>query len=68
MPRIPRPENMIHRPRVVAHELCAPKPVQVKVPQSKYEEWMELPAEVRTRILREAIDKALESKDLLMAN
>lgn len=36
------------------------KPVHVRIPESQYEAWMALPAEVRNRKLREAIAKILE--------
>jgi hypothetical protein len=50
------------------NEPCARKPVQVKIPESQYNKWMELPVEVRTKILREAIAKALENEKLLLAS
>jgi hypothetical protein len=55
----PKIENLIARPRIDEKELCAPKPIQVKVLQSQYEAWMALPAEKRNKALREAIAKIL---------
>jgi hypothetical protein len=47
------------RPRINEKELCEPKPIQVKVLQSQYEEWMSLPAEERNTALRKAIARIL---------
>lgn len=51
---------------VTSEEPCARKPVQVKIPESQYEMWIQLPAEVRNSDLREAIANIIEKrKDLL---
>ncbi|MGL5878077.1 MAG: hypothetical protein ACRC2V_09910 [Xenococcaceae cyanobacterium] len=48
-------------PRFIdGNEPCARKPIQIKVPESQYEAWMALPAEVRNSALREAIAKILQ--------
>jgi hypothetical protein len=49
------------------NEPCARKPVQVKIPQSQYEAWMTLPAEVRNNALREAIAKILQENHQTIA-
>ena len=48
-----------------AKEPCARKPVQVKIPESQYEQWMNLPVDLRNQVLREAIAKALQEKEEL---
>ena len=50
-----------------AKEPCARKPVQVKIPQSQYEQWMNLPVDVRNQVLRDAITKTLEGKEELQS-
>ena len=50
-----------------ANESCARKPVQVKIPQSQYEQWMTLPVDIRNQALRDAIQKTLEEQSLLTA-
>jgi hypothetical protein len=63
-----RTRHLMPRARIDDKELCAPKPVQVKILQSQYEQWMELPAEIRTKILREAIANALENRESLIVS
>jgi hypothetical protein len=55
-----RLKNLKSYPRVNDSEPCAPKPVQVRIPLSQYEAWMNLSAEVRNSVLREAIAKKLQ--------
>ena len=64
----PKTEHLNRFPRMPgAHESCARKPVQVKIPQSQYEKWMTLPVDVRNQVLRDAIEKTLEETSLLTA-
>ena len=57
----PKTDHLNRFPKLAgANEACARKPVQVKIPQSQYEKWMSLPVDLRNRVLREAIAKALE--------
>lgn len=57
----PKIDHLNRFPRLPgAKEACARKPVQVKIPQSQYEKWMNLPVDLRNQVLREAIAKALE--------
>ena len=64
----PKTDHLTSFPRPNgAKEPCARKPVQVKIPQSQYEKWMTLPADLRNQVLRDAIKKALEEKSPLTA-
>ena len=57
----PKTEHLKQFPRMAgSQESCARKPVQVKIPQSQYEQWMALPVDFRNQVLRDAIAKALE--------
>ncbi|MGV2831666.1 hypothetical protein [Myxosarcina sp. GI1(2024)] len=57
----PKTDHLNRFPRLNgASEPCARKPVQVKIPQSQYEQWMALPVDFRNQVLRDAIAKALE--------
>jgi hypothetical protein len=53
--------------RAGATEACARKPVQVKIPQSQYDKWMNLPVDLRNQILRDVIEKTLQEKYSLTA-
>lgn len=46
--------------RRIHPEPLSKKQIQVKIPESQYEAWMALPAEVRNSALREAIAKILQ--------
>ncbi|MEO0011818.1 MAG: hypothetical protein RLZZ535_207 [Cyanobacteriota bacterium] len=50
-----------------ATEACARRPVQVKIPQSQYDKWMNLPVDLRNQILRDVIEKTLQEKYSLTA-
>ena len=64
----PRTEHLNPFPRMPgASESCARKPVQVKIPQSQYEQWMTLPVDTRNKALRDAIQKTLEDHSPLSA-
>jgi hypothetical protein len=64
----PKTEHLNRFPRMAgADEPCARKPVQVKIPQSQYEQWMSLPVDLRNQVLREAIQKTLENQSPLTA-
>ena len=64
----PKTDHLNPFPRMAgASESCARKPVQVKIPQSQYEQWMTLPVDVRNQALRDAIQKTLEDQSLLTA-
>ncbi|MGL5832780.1 MAG: hypothetical protein ACRC1Z_06035 [Waterburya sp.] len=64
----PKTEHLNRFPRMPgADEPCARKPVQVKIPQSQYEQWMTLPVDLRNQVLREAIQKTLEKQSPLTA-
>ena len=64
----PKTEHLNRFPRMAgASESCARKPVQVKIPQSQYEQWMTLPVDIRNQALREAIQKTLEEQSFLTA-
>jgi hypothetical protein len=41
--------------------------VPVKIPQNQYEQWMSLPVDLRNQVLRDAIEKVLEERNLLIA-
>lgn len=57
----PKTDHLNPFPKLAgAREACARKPVQVKIPQSKYEKWMSLPVDLRNKVLRDAIEKALQ--------
>lgn len=59
----PKTEHLNPFPRLAgATEVCARKPVQVKIPQSQYEKWMSLPVDLRNRVLRNAIAKTLQEQ------
>ena len=53
----------LYRPSrtISSEEPCAKKPVQVRVAESQYEEWMKLPVEVRNKALRKAISETISS-------
>ena len=64
----PKTAHLNRFPRLPgAKESCARKPVQVKIPLSKYEQWMNLPVDLRNQVLRDAIDKALQETDKLQS-
>jgi hypothetical protein len=64
----PKTDHLNRFPKLAgATEPCARKPVQVKIPQSQYEQWMTLPAEIRNQVLREAIEKTLSEQISLPA-
>ncbi len=64
----PKTEHLNPFPRMAgANESCARKPVQVKIPQSQYEQWMTLPVDIRNQALRDAIQKTLEEQSFLTA-
>ena len=44
------------------NEPCAKNPVQVRIAQSQYEQWMALPSKERNRYLREAIAKKIQEE------
>lgn len=46
---------------ITPDEPCAKRPVQVRVAQSEYEEWMKLPVELRNKALRETISSTIKS-------
>lgn len=46
---------------ITPSEPCAKRPVQVRVAESEYQEWMELPVEVRNKALRETISNTIKS-------
>ena len=51
--------------KIDPNEPCAKNPVQVRVPKSQYEQWMNLPLDLRNQVLRDAIAKALEEQEEL---
>lgn len=64
----PKTDHLNRFPRRAgATEACAKKPVQVKIPQSQYEQWMSLPVDLRNQVLRDAIKKVLEDQNLFIA-
>ena len=59
----PKTEHLNPFPRRPgATEACARKPVQVKIPQSQYDKWMNLPVELRNQVLRDAIETTLKKQ------
>lgn len=46
---------------ITPNEPCAKRPVQVRVAESEYQEWMKLPVEVRNKALRETISSTIKS-------
>ena len=55
-------ENLYRPSRTITpNEPCAKKPVQVRVAESEYKEWMQLPVEVRNKALRETISNTIRS-------
>ena len=62
----PKTDHLNRFPRQISsEEPCAKKPVQVRIAQSQYEKWMTLPMEIRNKVLREAIAKALQEEENL---
>ena len=59
----PVTDHLLPSPRLPgASEPCARTPIQVKVPQSHYDQWMALPSKERNRYLREAIAKKIQEE------
>lgn len=55
-------KNLYKPPRTITpNEACAKRPVQVRVAESEYEEWIKLPVEVRNKALRETISNTIKT-------